>query len=165
MRDTRFNRVFKALNITDISICETFNEAYLYHAPRHGLLVPGAIDVLNDLQKSYQLHIITNGFKDVQFIKLEFAGIRDFFDCIVLSEDVGFSKPHKSVFDFALNAVNGSIANSIYVGDHPLTDIQGSIDAGWDQVFYNPHRIRHSLNPTFEVYELGEIPRILNPVN
>jgi putative hydrolase of the HAD superfamily len=160
LRNTRFNRVFQHWQIVDDQLSFEANEMYLNTSPYKTGLMPGALDALKYLSGKYELHLITNGFKEVQGIKIDRCGIREYFDKIIISEDVGVQKPHPKIFEHALNEVGTSAAGSIYIGDHPDSDIKGSKNAGWDQVFYNPENIDSEVEATFEINHHDELLEI-----
>src|SRR5690606_12019278 len=68
---------------------------YIDHLPRHNHLLEGTLEMLEYLRPKYKLHIITNGFKGVQHLKMKNSGILEFFETITTSEDAGVKKPHK----------------------------------------------------------------------
>ena len=71
-------------------------------SPRMKALFPDAVDVLAYLQEKYKLHLITNGFAEIQWIKIEHSGLKPFFEHIIISEEVGAQKPDKAIFEIAM---------------------------------------------------------------
>ncbi len=64
------------------------------------VLLPGAVETLRELkQRGYLLGAVTNGVSSLQNIKLDTAGIRDLFDVVVVSGDIGIYKPDRRIFD------------------------------------------------------------------
>ena len=108
------------------------------------------------------MHIISNGFKEVQFKKLESAGIASYFEKIILSDEVGVNKPHPDIFKYALNKTSATQNASLMIGDNYDADIWGAMQSGIDQIYFNPQRkpIPDKL-PTYEVCTLAEIHDIL----
>ena len=79
---------------------------------------PNTIKVLDYLKNKYNLHIITNGFEEVQIIKLKSSGLSDYFDQIITSEKIGVKNPDPKIFSFALTHLQKQInENSIMIGD------------------------------------------------
>lgn len=106
------------------------------------VLMDGTIEVLGALkEKGIKLGLITNGSISMQNAKLDRAGLRKYFDCIIVSDEVKLKKPDKRIFDLALSSLQASAGASCYIGDHPLNDIQGASNAGldaiWFEGFYN----------------------------
>lgn len=157
LRNTRFIKVLNHWLISDDPLAAKLNDFYLAESPRKPHLMEGAREAIGYLSEKYALHIITNGFVEVQQVKMTHCGIEPFFKNVVISELVGFPKPDPRIFAHALELSRASVQESIYIGDHPESDINGSKQAGWDQVFFNPSGKMHSLEPTFEIRSLNEL--------
>ena len=131
----RFQHTFDEFGITGINPLN-FNEVFLDIMPTLKLLLPGAPELLDYLQKKYySLYIITNGFKEVQEKKLEMTGIRGYFKKVFISEDIKAQKPSPVIFEYALKSSNARKLESIMVGDSWEVDIEGAMNFGMDQVF------------------------------
>ncbi len=86
---------------------------------------------LNATRGNAKIGIITNGFSALQQVRLERTGLRDYFDLLVISEEVGVAKPNKKIFDYALEqAGNPDCSRVLMVGDTAESDILGGINAG-----------------------------------
>lgn len=90
----------------------------------------GTFDILDYLKEKYQLHIITNGFEEVQSRKMKSSNIDHYFNQVITSESVGVKKPNPRVFEYALNIANASKENSIMIGDSIEADIEGALNFG-----------------------------------
>src|ERR1043165_3457908 len=123
-------------------------------------LVPHAKEVLDHCKDRYQLHLITNGFETTQRLKLQYSGISRYFDQLITSEKSNSMKPHRDIFDYALNAAKARIEDSIMIGDAVDIDILGAINAGWDTAYFNPNNVPHKHKPTYEVSHLEELTRV-----
>ncbi len=162
LRTTRFEQTFQHFGIDDIDLATDFGLKYLEISPRKTHLVDGSVEVLDYLKtKGYELHIITNGFLEVQDIKIDNCGLRDFFDVVVISEQLEHKKPHPSVFNHSLERSGANASQSIMIGDDLAVDIVGARNAGIDQVYFNPSRDTHDEKVTFEIDKLIEIREIL----
>lgn len=117
--------------------------------------------MLEYLQPNYRMHIISNGFDDVQHSKLKASNIHDFFDIIITSDSSDHRKPQKGIFEFAMKRAGATLDNSIMIGDNIDTDIIGAQNASMDHIFFNPNKTSHSLNVTFEINSLKQIMNIL----
>ena len=93
------------------------------------------------LNQNYTLHIITNGFANVQDKKLNNSNIRKYFETITNSENAGAKKPNQIIYNFALDVANAKKETSIMIGDCLDADINGALDFGIDAVFVNYHNI------------------------
>lgn len=171
LRTERFSRAFGEMGMTESTeFYERFAERFLEICPALPHRVEGAIELLNSLKGRYQLHIITNGFKEVQGIKMKAAGIDHFFQEIINSEDAGVKKPDRGIYEFALQKANALPEHSIMIGDDWEADIIGARDFGIDQVFLTKtERMqselrgstttlkRHNYKPTLTVDDLHEL--------
>ena len=142
--DLRYNRLsetFKKLNykIND----EVINQLaidYIEHLSDFNHLIPDTLNVLDFLKSKYKMHIITNGFKEVQKRKLEKSNLIHYFDTVTISEDVGEKKPHKLIFNHALKVANANVENSIMIGDNFNADILGALGVGMKAIYYDFHK-------------------------
>lgn len=112
---------------------------YLDRLGRCTGLVAGADELLSALSGlGYRMGLLSNGFKEVQHRKLCSGGIASYFDTLVLSDDIGINKPDPRIFGYALECAGVSAAESVLIGDNPLTDVAGALGAGWSAVWFNP---------------------------
>ncbi|QTD36955.1 HAD-IA family hydrolase [Polaribacter batillariae] len=100
-------------------------------------LLDGAFELLDYLQGKYQLHIITNGFQEVQSKKMINSKIDHYFDKIITSESVGVKKPNPKVFKYALEYANADIEKSIMIGDNLEADVEGALNIGLKAIHCN----------------------------
>ena len=142
LRYGRLKDIFVALDyeIDDVLI-NTLSEEYIRLLPTNNHLFDGAIEVLEYLKTKYSLHIITNGFHEVQDIKMKSANIYHYFETITNSEMAGYKKPHPAIFEYALTAANAQKCDSIMIGDCIEADVQGALDCGLDAIYFNEHRL------------------------
>ena len=161
LRHGRFYDTLKEFNILDGELAEIMAESYVTISPKMTALFPDAVEVLQYLQAKYRLHLITNGFAEVQWIKLENSGLKPFFEHIIISEEVGTQKPDKAIFEIAMNRASTHADECIMIGDNYNTDIAGAQNAGMDQVFFNPTKNRKKQAVTYEIKALIELKEIL----
>ena len=62
-------------------------------------------------------------------------GINQFFNAILVSEEVGWRKPNTKIFEEALRRLEVTAKETVYVGDSPLEDIKGAKAIGIKTVF------------------------------
>lgn len=135
----RFSRSLSAFNIIDQDWAEV-NRCYLECMGQQTHLFPGTLETLQYLKtKGYQMHIITNGFKEVQNAKLQNTGLSEFFNRVFISEEIHTNKPHKEIFQYALKSSNASKKKSIMIGDSWEIDIEGAQRFGMDQIMVLNH--------------------------
>lgn len=143
--ELRYNRLknsFDAINysISDEEIDEISND-YIRFLPENNHLFDGTMELLDYLKPNYNLHIITNGFADVQFRKLNNSKITPYFLTITNSEMAGVKKPNPIIFDYALDLAKAKKENSIMIGDSLDADVRGALDAGLDAIYFNENNI------------------------
>ncbi|MEI6487890.1 MAG: YjjG family noncanonical pyrimidine nucleotidase [Bacteroidota bacterium] len=161
LRYNRFHETFSLFNIDDFHLSKAFGDDYVRIAPHKTNLFPHAIEVLNYLHKKYSLHIITNGFEEVQHIKIKNSGLDKYFLNTITSEAAGFQKPDIRIFEFALRTAQSHAQKSIMIGDNMEADILGAKNAGIHQIYFNPSEIKHTEQVTFEIKSLDEVFVIL----
>lgn len=135
LRTERFYQTFSHFGLAQKSLAFSVGESYVLHAPYKPTLLPYAQETLAYLKKKYSLHIITNGFSEVQHIKLTRCGIRPYFTHIILSDEAGYLKPHSGIFQYALEQCRAEPEDCLMIGDDYDSDITGARNAGIDQVY------------------------------
>lgn len=138
LRYTRLRQSFDALNynISDEDI-DYISEKYIEYMPDNNQLFDGAIKILEYLHPKYNLHIITNGFAEVQGKKINNSGLENYFKTITNSEMAGVKKPHRNIFEFALSLANANKKNAIMIGDCIDADVRGAIDFGMHAILFD----------------------------
>ncbi|PTB33356.1 pyrimidine 5'-nucleotidase [Photobacterium phosphoreum] len=124
----------------------------------------GAKLLLEALSPHAKLGIITNGFTALQEIRLQRTGFTDFFDVLIISEQVGVAKPDTQIFDYACQKMNMTQRQQILmVGDNPHSDILGGINAGMDTCWLNSDHLSQpiGIRPTYTVSSLAELQALL----
>lgn len=161
LRYKRFSDVLIHFGITDDELARKIGDDYVYNGPYKKGLFPGTIEILEYLKPKYPLYIITNGFKEVQEIKMKTADIAQYFDHVFISEDIGWQKPNVETFRYVLEQINAKPEDSLMIGDDMAVDIIGAKSAGIDGVFFNPQKEKHNEQPSFEIECLLELKEIL----
>ncbi|APY10388.1 noncanonical pyrimidine nucleotidase, YjjG family [Seonamhaeicola sp. S2-3] len=110
---------------------------YITYLTTHNYLFENTLEVLNYLTTNYILHIITNGFEEVQQKKLIRSNIDKYFKTVTNSEMVGVKKPNPKIFNYALNMAETKVENSIMIGDSYEADILGAQNVGMDVIFFD----------------------------
>ena len=145
------------INVTDDTI-DRLSIDYIDHLPNHNHLLEGTIEILEYLHSKYRLHIITNGFKEVQHKKMESSGILKYFDTITTSEDVGVKKPDKKIFEMALKNASAKVNESIMIGDNFEADILGAQAFGMPAILYNYYK-EECFHECYQVLKMKELER------
>ena len=126
----------------------------------------GATNLLNTLRGKVKLGIITNGFTELQQVRLERTGFRDYFDVLIISEQVGVAKPHPDIFEHALSTMGHPSRERVHmVGDNPDSDILGGLNAGLHTCWVNADNKPEpaGIKPYYQVSSLSELESILVP--
>ncbi len=162
LRQERFFLIFDELQLSyDETLPPVFAEEYLTTCPTKGYVISEAVTTLEKLRDRYQLHIITNGFSDVQAIKLQYAGLTEYFQTVTTSDVAGYRKPNTGMFQYALKNISATPPECIMVGDNLKTDVLGARNAGIDQVYFNPAQHQYTEEVTYEISTLPELLSIL----
>jgi len=161
LRYRRFDLALRSFGMVDLQLANRISDAYVELSPRLTTLTDGALDILDYLSGKYKLHIITNGFPEVQHLKLKNSGLKPKFDRILISEEVGASKPNPEIFRQALVQARASAGKSVMIGDDLHADVMGAQRSGIDGVFYNPENTKHSESPAYEILHLQELKSLL----
>lgn len=157
----RYEKALRHFGIFNHEMAEIFGREYLEILATKKNVFPGTHEILKYLQPKYRMHIITNGFEEVQDKKMNTAGLTDFFEVVITSEAAGVRKPNAGIFEYALQKTGANIESSIMIGDDLPVDIVGAREYGMDQVYFNPAKKPHSEIITHEVSHLSEIASIL----
>lgn len=162
LRYLRFEITLEAFGIRDRKIIDEISDGYVEISPRQTILHTGALETLESLKKeNYKMHIITNGFKEVQFIKLENSGLAPYFETVVCSEDVGKNKPAPEIFYHALNRSGAKNHHSLMIGDDPEVDVVGALNAGMKGVLFDPEDIHKTPESAHKIKKLNELLDVL----
>lgn len=138
-------------------------EMYVTLYPTLDAPVDGARHVLEQLARRHRLGVISNGLPDVQYTKLDALGIRDCFECVVLSAELGVAKPEPGIFVHAASLLAAAPGDCICVGDSYADDVLGAMGAGMAACWFNPLGVagQDGPRPDFEVRTLAEIAGLL----
>ena len=160
LRYKRLKDTFDILKqeISDKQI-DIISDEYIEFLPDFNHLFDDAIEVLDFLSQNYKLHIITNGFAEVQYKKLNNSNISHYFETITNSELAGAKKPNPIIFEHALSVANAQKNESIMIGDCLDADVNGALDFGIEAIFFNPNQIKviQSINQIINLAELKKL--------
>ncbi len=162
--ELRWKRMWFALidfKIGDEMLSRLMAVQFLERLPFKKNLFPYTAEILQYLKdKGYKLHLITNGFEKIQHSKLRSSNLQDYFNEVITSEASNSLKPHKEIFEYALDKTAAQKNESIMIGDNLDADIQGAMDAGLDTVFVNHLNVKPHIQPTYTVHHLKELEEI-----
>lgn len=162
--ELRYGRLKEAFDLVGYEINEellqTLSAEYVGHLPKFNHLYEGAIEILDYLKPKYSLHIITNGFHEVQEGKLKNSNIEHYFATITNSEMAGCKKPNPRIFEYALKTANAQKGSSVMIGDCIEADVQGALNCGIDAIYFNEHRLE-THGSILQVNHLRELKNLL----
>ena len=161
LRDVRFVRTLTRLGVPADQIPARISAEFTEILPQKSAVFPYTHEVLDYLKPRYRLHLITNGFNDIQGIKLASANLTDYFEEVITSEHSGHLKPDPRMFAHALERTGATAAESLMIGDNLECDVLGAYNAGIDQVYFNPDKRRHFNQITHEISCLSELKGFL----
>ena len=137
--DLRYGRLREAFDGIKFDVSDEMihllSEEYITYLADHNELFDNAFNVLDYLKPQYNMHIITNGFEEVQHRKLNNSKLLPFFDQVITSEKVGVKKPNPVIFEYALDLTGAGAHESVMIGDNFEADILGAINVGMQAIF------------------------------
>lgn len=158
----RFLVPVREFGIDDADYAKKLSDDFLERTTYKTKLVDGTMELLEYLKPKYKMHILSNGFREVQYKKIENSGLMPYFDMIILSDDAGINKPHAEFFTFALEKTKAIRNETLMIGDSWEADIVGAYNSDIHQMWFNPEGLPHSgFIPTYCVRTLDEIKEIL----
>lgn len=162
LKSQRFFVPFRHISSITQEKALEINDAFMFGTAGKKRLIEGATELLDKLKPVYKLVILSNGFEEVQYKKLEKAGLTHYFDKIILSDNLGVNKPHPDLFQHALNVTKACRKETVMIGDNWNSDITGAKNSNIDQIWFNPKGLpAKEFIPTHTVGKLYEIEDIL----
>lgn len=162
LNSRRFLHPLEAVGAGNVALAKQYSTDYFALIPTKKQLMPHARELLDHLAGRYNLYILSNGFRELQFQKMESGGIAHYFKQVILSEDLGVMKPGAAIFHFALSATQSLPSESLMIGDSWEADIVGARGVGIDHAFYNTSgRTEFPFRPTYQLDDLSELIGLL----
>lgn len=117
------------------------------------------LKVIQTMKKHVQVGIITNGSTQRQKAKITHTGLASYFDVVLISEEVGFTKPDKRIFELALNQLHVQPEEALFVGDDLEKDIAGCQQAKMKGIWFNPHQLTNptDIKPDAEIHSFNQL--------
>jgi putative hydrolase of the HAD superfamily len=160
LRKKRLEMVFTHFGYRSPNLEKELERSYIETCPYSPHLIDHTQDVLSELFNNHQLHLLTNGFKITQDIKLKTTDIKRFFQNIITSDDSGYSKPSYEAYNFLHQKLNAEKGNCLMVGDNLSSDIKGANDFGYDTCFFSPK----GASSGYATYKINKLHRLLELV-
>lgn len=161
LRNRRLEKTFEVLDFEyNKSLLDRVNTNYISYLSDFTHLFEGIHQLLKKLESKYDLHIITNGFNEVQFHKMNNSGLTPYFKEIITAEQAGYKKPSPKIFEYALGKAAKTSSESLMIGDSFEADIQGALGVQMQAIHFNSHNeASHNACPI--VHSLPEIESLL----
>lgn len=116
--------------------CSEINSEYLNFLALQPNPVEGAADLIRNLSSEFMIGVISNGFSDTQYKKINNSGLWKHITRIIVSDEIGIQKPFPQIFKY-VESETGCSSSPIFVGDNPDTDILGALNAGWRAIWFS----------------------------
>ena len=158
----RFKRFADKINLSQDP--KILSNMYVNFLAEASFIYKETEELLSYLYKKYKIVIITNGLTSVQNKRIKESIIKDYFDAVIISDEIKIAKPDPKIFDYALNVINHTNKESVLmIGDSLSSDVKGGINAGIDTCWFNPNNKKNnsSLIPKYEISTLLELKNIL----
>ncbi len=158
----RFRRLAGELELT--ADPELLSARYLAQLARQTQLLDGAERLLQSINGTRRMGLITNGLAEVQRPRLERSSIGHHFEFLVISEEVGSAKPARRIFERAHDQMGQPDKREVLmVGDNLIADIEGADRFGLATCWLNQHGLESSgdVRPTFEIHHLDQLAQLL----
>ncbi|BBE31514.1 noncanonical pyrimidine nucleotidase, YjjG family protein [Tepiditoga spiralis] len=157
----RFENTLDELNYPyENNLIKKLNENYINLLAEQDKTFDGTHEVLKYLKSKYEIGIITNGFKEIQFKKLKSANLDNFFKIIITSDSIGIPKPDKKIFDYAAKLSGFNHNEILYIGDDLQTDVISSKKAGFESIWFN-YKKKNTSEDVFQIHSLLELLNLL----
>jgi putative hydrolase of the HAD superfamily len=161
LRETRFKKTFLDLGLSPELIPLQFEDDYVNICPTKTNLFPHTHETLTYLQDKYELHLISNGFKESTEHKVKNTLLTPYFKNVIISEVVGINKPDKAIFQYAVDKANTTASQSLMIGDSIEADIRGALNFGMDAIYFNPNFTALPSDVNWHINHLEELVNLL----
>lgn len=163
LRTIRFQRLLEHYQLDHPA--EELSFDYRTYLSESTHMLEGALELLEDLRGTYRLGLITNGLKEVQRPRLANTGLHDYFEVVVISDEIGVAKPHAGFFDHAFSLMEGAQrARTLVIGDNPNADVVGALNYGVDACWLQrPGAKDHpELGETYRIRDIRQLREVLH---
>ena len=162
LRKHRFYDTFLKFGLDNFELSQNFENQFLDDIVEFNEVVPGTFEILDYLkEKEYTLHIITNGFEEVSYRKIEGSGMNHYFKTVTSADSLGVRKPNPEIFAHALNIAEAKLENSILIGDDWIADVLGARNYNLDVIFFDVFKEQPAFEEIKRVEKLEEIKSFL----
>jgi len=160
LRSLRFKRFLTAMNLDEKKDTHEMNQTYINYLIKETTLINGALTLMHFFNNKIPMGILTNGLKEAQRPRLLKADMVHFFKDILVSDEIGISKPNPEIFKLAIQkAGNLPSENILLIGDNLYTDIEAAQKSGFKTAWFNPQgkNLPESINTEIIIEKLEEM--------
>ncbi|MEK4426457.1 HAD family hydrolase [Solibacillus sp. FSL K6-1523] len=163
-KDKVYQRLTEEFEITQVTWEELLQD-YINQFQHHCVPFPNLISMLEELRSNnFILGMITNGFGQFQMDNIKLLGIESYFETILVSEWEGMKKPDPQIFKRALNQLNVTPNESMFVGEHPANDVKAAKNVGMISIWKKDFQW-DNVDADFVVDDLAELFSIIHKAN
>jgi putative hydrolase of the HAD superfamily len=166
LRTERFRRLLDTLplpnHIARQPDPQKIGDQYIAFLSEKGFLLPHALSVLRMLSSKVPLVLLSNGIASVQRRRISRSGIAEYFRDILISGEVGISKPDPVIFHLAIRKLECTPDRILCVGDSPSSDIRGGSSAGLDTCWFTPPEVVYPTGEPQPTYRISDLRRLLD---
>lgn len=154
-----FARTVEYVGRQDDDLAASLNSIYLKHRFEDVELYPDVLPTLDMLRTHFRLGLVSNGNSYP-----EWCGLKERFAFVIFSQDIGYAKPDRPIFEAACREAKCSPKELVHVGDSLENDVAGANAVGAVSVWLNRNRNVNDTDarPDFEIWSLEQLGRILN---
>ncbi|MBU9722801.1 MULTISPECIES: HAD family hydrolase [Bacillaceae] len=158
-KDSVYQQLVQEFEINEVTWQELLDD-YKSEFKNHCIPFENLTSMLEKLkQHNFQLGMITNGYGQFQMDNIEALNIKKYFDAILISELEQIKKPNPQIFKRALERLEVSAEESIFVGDHPENDVKAAKNVGMIGVWKRDHQWNEEeVHADYIISDLGEVP-------
>ena len=163
LRTIRFQRLLEQYRLDHPA--DELSLDYRNYLSQSTHLMAGAIDILRRTRPTYRQGLITNGLHEVQRPRLAATGLGNYFDFIVISDEIGVAKPSPDFFDAAYRQMEAVDKSKVLViGDNPNADVRGALDYGFDACWLRLPGMadRPKLGATYTIRDIRDLEAVLD---
>jgi putative hydrolase of the HAD superfamily len=156
-RDIFYKKIIDTWNLE--YTVEDFEQDWIERFDKYSVSAYRLMDTLEYLNKKYKLAIITNGLSYMQNKKIDAVNIREYFEEIIISGDIGIRKPEKEIFLLCCNRLKVEPSEAVYIGDNYEIDVRGASNAGLNAIWINTDKMDNDYE--YSINELESVMEIL----
>ncbi len=141
---------------------DDFSQYFGSHFGAYTVLYDGVLETLVELKKQgYILVCLTNGDYQTQNSKLETTKIKSYFDHVIISGEVGVSKPDPRIYEYTCKFANIDPSESLFIGDTFSTDIVGAYRANMKAVWVCSDTMKACALDVYRIPSFNDLPDLL----